>query len=85
MPSTYKLRAVESACNSTPQDFGKATVVRLLETGTGNALITQKSNTAVVIGTLTIRQGTETVIVKSATDTLETAGAVLAVPVAYWS
>jgi hypothetical protein len=82
--TTIKLRGTEQPCNSTANAFGNATLVRILETGTGNALITHRANSTVTVGTVTIRQGTDAFIIKGPLDTLESNSAtVVGVQVAF--
>jgi hypothetical protein len=81
--TTIKLRGTEQFCNSTASTFGLATLVRILETGTGNALITH-ANSSATIGTVTIRQGGDAFVIKNPTDTLASNSAtVVGVQVAF--
>lgn len=79
-----KIRATEIACGGTPNTFSNAFCVRLVETGTGNALVTQKLSGGTTVGTFTLRQGNEAYVVKAPTDTLESnAATVVGVNIAF--
>ena len=70
---------------TTANSVGLNKLVRVVNTlATNSSLVTQKSNSAVTLGTMTIPPWSEAIIEKAGTDTLETAAAgMLAVPVAY--
>lgn len=84
MTATFKPLAVEQACNSTPSTFGGSRLVRLLETGTGNALITRAYANGTTIATFTLRQGTDLSVIKDWTDTLSSnTASVVGVPIGF--
>lgn len=69
---------------STANTVGGNKGVRILETGTGNAKITQRDAANNILGTITVRQGTELTLVKAPTDTVESnAATTVAVAVAF--
>lgn len=69
MSSIIKLMDSEIAL-STANTVSNGRLVRVLETGVGNALITVKDSGGTTLGTVTMLQGTELAIEKKPTDTL---------------
>jgi hypothetical protein len=84
MYQTIRLQSSEIAL-STANTVNNSKAVRVLETGTGNALITHKDAGGNTIGTITIRQGNEFYFRKDPTDTLTSNSATtVAVAVSAW-
>lgn len=82
MSAVLKVIGVEQACNTTPNTFNSAKLLRVTETGTGNALITR--NDGANNYTFTLRLGTTEYVEKAMTDTLSSnTTTVVAVPVAF--
>lgn len=80
-----KLTGQETSCNSTPSNFSLARLIRVANKDATNiALVTHKTNSSVVVGSISIFPRTDLVLEKAATDTLESNSTVVsAVTVAY--
>lgn len=86
MTTSYviKLLAPEMAL-SAANTVNNSRCVRILETGTGNALITHKDAGGNTIATVTMRQGTDIYLRKDMTDTLSSNSATtVAVAISAW-
>jgi hypothetical protein len=77
----YKITGSSVTLSTTPSSIAGANLVRIYAP-TG-ATITHKTAAAVTIGTMVVGSGSETVLIKDFTDTLEATATVNCTPVAY--